>query len=72
DIVLGWAYTLVAVLAARGLMRRWSAWRAADSAPALSPEPGGAPGGSARAEGSPRTDFALGAPPGAPWAPRPR
>ncbi|MEA2160145.1 MAG: hypothetical protein QOD66_2525 [Solirubrobacteraceae bacterium] len=54
DIVLGWAYTLVAVLAARALLRRWTAWRPANSGTGLRPEPAGAPGALARAAEAPR------------------
>ncbi len=49
DILLGWAYTLVAVFAARALTRRWHAWRASSATPALSPDSAGAAGALAKA-----------------------
>lgn len=52
DIVLGWMYTVVAVLAGRAIMRWWSARRAV-AVPALAPEPARVPE-PAYAEASPR------------------
>ena len=48
DVVLGWIYTIVAVVAGRAILRWWTARRAAPS-PARVPEPGYAPEGATAA-----------------------
>jgi len=72
DIVLGWIYTLVAVLAARALMRRWNALRASRQSPALIPDSGGTAGALARAAEARRACPRPRRAPAAPWNPAQR